>query len=288
MQQLLTSLTLARRTQALNDAEFAAGYFLHWQYYLHGERFAARLHRQQPKPRFAQVQSLLSQPTSPQRAQALADFLSQQQFRGIIPAVGQALARWLRQQWDLRLHTDIPSPAQVLTMQAQGRRPVTIICDYPRLLRPVLTKENAFAFAVHDLEHAFKFFHDPQLHREQRALFRLLDRARQQGLFAEYARDPAFAARLDYLLSDMNTHVIHSLHYLRAMLVDYFLARAGTAPGTALAAGASRELNAWALQLAQIAEFSPPQALCISEFFAGHYHDAGAAELQRAVCEHGG
>ena len=93
------------------------------------------------------------------------------------------------------------------------------------MLNPVLTKPNAFAFMVHDLEHAWKFYHDPGMFRQQRELFRLLLTAEAEGRFDAYLVDPVFSTKFDYLISDMNTHPLHAAHFLRAILVEFHLRR---------------------------------------------------------------
>ncbi len=39
-----------------------------------------------------------------------------------------------------------------------------------------------------------------------------------------------FAQKFDYLISDMNTHAMHSLQYLQAILIDFHLRREGKHP----------------------------------------------------------
>jgi hypothetical protein len=80
---------------------------------------------------------------------------------------------------------------------------------------------------VHDLEHAWKFFHNPDMHLAQREFFRVLADSQQSGCFNEYFRDPVFAAKFDYLSSDMNTHTMHASQFLRAILVEYHARREG-------------------------------------------------------------
>ena len=112
-------------------------------------------------------------------------------------------------------------------MQVEGTRPVTVLSEWPRLHDPVLAKPNAFAFMVHDLEHAWKFFHNPEMHLQQRDFFRLLFTALEYGSFDVYLSDPAFSAKFDYLISDMNTHTMHASQFLRAILVEFHLRREG-------------------------------------------------------------
>ena len=153
------------------------------------------------------------------------DILQRHGFLGVIANVPASLHAWLAGKWSLMLCEHIPGPEEVLRLQARGIRPVTVLCDYPRMLRPILNKSDAHAFMIHDLEHAYKFFHDPVLHRAQRRFFSVIGRALYSGVFDDHRCDPVFAARFEYLISDMNTHVMHSLQYLRAILVEHYLRR---------------------------------------------------------------
>jgi hypothetical protein len=223
----LEQSTARWRAGVIGDAAYAGLYFLHWQAATHGRRFASRRSRTDPKP----DASAWFQETRELKAKPLADYLSnyfrRYQFFGVISNVPHALAAWLQGDWPLTFCAYIPSPAEVLAMQVAGTRPVTVLSAWPRLLEPVLSKPNAFAFMVHDLEHAFKFFHDPAMHSQQRDFFQRLSTCIDEGQFDDYLNDPVFADKFDYLRSDMNTHAFHAGLYLRAILLEFHLRQAG-------------------------------------------------------------
>ena len=83
---------------------------------------------------------------------------------------------------------------------------------------------------VHDLEHAYKFFNDVELHRGQKSFFVAVKEVMKQGILDEYRLDPTFSDKLNYLISDMNTHVAHSVQFLRAILIDCLLHRENKSP----------------------------------------------------------
>ncbi len=155
----------------------------------------------------------------------LLGYFERYQFFGVIGNVPTALAAWLRMDWPLTLCEHIPTSNEVLKMQVAGTRPVTVISSWPRMLKPVLSKPNAFAFMIHDLEHAWKFFHNPDMYRQQREFFSVLLVAHANGVFDAYLKDTIFSAKFDYLVSDMNTHTMHAAQFLRAILVEFHLRR---------------------------------------------------------------
>ncbi len=224
----LTELALAVarwRNGEVDDPSYAALYFLHWQSALHGKRFASRRYKADPRPDAAAWFAETSALGKFGVREYLQRLFERYQFFGIINNVPVALAAWLSRDWPLVLCEHIPSPCEVLSMQVEGTRPVTVLSAWPRMLNPVLTKPNAFAFMVHDLEHAWKFFHDPAMHRQQREFFCLLATAQAEGRFDRYLHDPVFSAKFDYLTSDMNTHTMHASQFLRAILVEFHLRR---------------------------------------------------------------
>jgi hypothetical protein len=218
----LPELAVAYRAGTLAAAEYATYYILYWQYARFGDRLALRRARNDPKPSFAWLVPASSDiPTV--RADYLIDFLQRHDLREVRRRVCAALIGWLTQQWPVTLLERIPSTMEVVALQARGSRPVTLITDYPRLLQPVLDKADGFAFAVHDLEHAWQFFRDPASRAAQTDFAARLHAAILAGAFAPYAADSVFMRKFEYLAADMNTHTEHSVQYLRAILIEHHL-----------------------------------------------------------------
>lgn len=236
---------VARRWRAgeLDDACYAASYFLYGQIAAHGVRYASRRFRADARPEALECAARLATWHGDALRAHLLHELERYHFCGVIPNVPAALAAWLRGKWPLQLSERVPSAREVLRMQARGLRPVTLISDYPRLTRPVLAKPSAWAFMVHDLEHAYKFFYEPLLHAAQRGFFEGVARLLAQGAFARPLSDTQFAMKFDYLISDMNTHPHHSLHYLRATLIEFYLREEGKPAHAPLSSSARAELD---------------------------------------------
>ncbi|MEW6332184.1 MAG: hypothetical protein AB1560_12065 [Pseudomonadota bacterium] len=245
-QELLTRLpTLARRWRAgeIDASIFAALYFLLWQITRHGTAFASRLHKNDPRPHAAEWLGMMETGEGEGLRRCLCGWLEHYQFHGVIRNVPVTLAQWLRGAWPLIVRENIPTALEVLRMQARGYRAVTILTEPARLHAPVLNKPDAFAFFVHDLEHAYKFLHSPALRDGQREFFIMLEAAVDRGVFAPYCSDAEFAARLQYLMSDMNTHPEHSRQYLRAILVEFYLRRERKARKQPLSAVAEEKMD---------------------------------------------
>jgi len=252
---------LARRFRGgeITPPVYVARYVLEWQWLRHGARLAQRRSRRIPKPDpaiwFARLDA------EPASAAFLADVLEGYDLRRVSRRVNIALAAWLRGAWALRLCERVPSARDVLRMQIEGVRPVTVIAEYPRLLEPIEDKADAFAFVCHDLEHAWQFFHDCERHVTQRRFAHELECAIERGVFAPYLADPVFVGKFEYLAADMNTHIAHSLQYLRAILLDFHLRAEAKAPNERLAPESRERLHRCLAHFSASAEFIPEVVL---------------------------
>lgn len=184
--------------EGLNAAISAARYFLYWQIAKYGSAFAARKRKGDARPDADACLEALAKDGESSRGW-LIEYVERYQFRDVRAGVPIALAQWLRGRWPLVWRTRIPTPREVLRAQARGMRPVTAILAYPRLLLPVLGKSDGYSFFLHDLEHAYKFFHSPLLHAGQRAFFAALETALDHGVFARYFDDAVFTGKFHYL-----------------------------------------------------------------------------------------
>lgn len=269
------------RAGTLDAAAYAALYVLQWQVARYGRAVAQRRSRRDPPPDgMVWIATALSL-APPAQTEFLADLYSRYELRGVRQRVGETLGRWLRGDWGVTLLEQVPQPRAVLRMQARGSRPVTVIADYPRLLQPVLDKTDAFAFVCHDLEHAWQFFNDPRQCQAQQRFARRLEQAWAAGSFDTYLTDPIFAEKFDYLAADMNTHVLHSLQYLRAIVIEYHLRRDG------LDARARLSSTSRAALRASLAALIGDAKQCIDAFNAlsdGTLGAHDAAVLEAALC----
>lgn len=239
----LTDLTEDWRNGAYGDAEYAARCFLNWTINTYKNRAAARKKKSDPRPDPIHWQHQLTTLRGIDATLFIADILSRHNFFGIIPNASCALMRWVKGEWPLTLCQHIPAPKAVLRMQLEGTRPITVISDPERAEGPIMHKKNALEFLVHDLEHGYKFFHDPEQLRAQREFFCAISNILQSGLLRRHLQEEIFAERFDYLISDMNTHPAHSLQYLRAILVEHGLRQEHKGSRDPLTTEAQAEIN---------------------------------------------
>lgn len=241
------------RDRSLSDPAVAALYFIYWQMHQHGYRFAARQRKGDVRPDWISWLELIENLNDQSLDHVLIDWFGHYQFKGVSQTIPLTFMAWLRQEWDLVLMERIPSPGEVLSLQVDGKRPVSLMTDLSRMTKPVLTKANGLAFLIHDLEHAYKFFADPTLHMGQRQLFTKLSALLRSGQLCPLLADMDFAHKFDYLISDMNSHHMHGTQYFRAILVETYLRREGKARDEVLSH------DAWTDIERLVAEITPDQ-----------------------------
>lgn len=185
------------------SAEQVHHFVMHHARRLHGERALLRRSKSAPS-----VESL----TQP------AALLEHYNLKGVREDSHLGLLNWLQGRYPLELRHDIPSPRQMLEAQCAGRRFVTLLNKTEQQFEPIGRHAGAYEFLLHDLEHAHKFF-GGEFHGQVR-FFNLLKLALDKGALKEFEGDPVFVTALEYLMADMNSHPVHMLKYLKAILLE--------------------------------------------------------------------
>jgi hypothetical protein len=150
--------------------------------------------------------------------------------------VNDTLLQWSLGRRPFRLMIDkIPSPMEVLRMQAKGERVISIImrneAEIDKLHHSPLVyfdsgssdhEKDSLEFAVHDLYHMDNFSM-AAIYAEQVGFFKCmagLNNGDPRGFFlTTLGLDLLLWQQLEYLISDMNAFLPHLLNYLLAKIV---------------------------------------------------------------------
>ncbi len=154
-----------------------------------------------------------------ERLSGVADFsslIANFQLKGVREDSRQGLLGWLEGRYPLTLLSHPPTPEELLNYQCRGERVVTLFADDQG---PIGRHAGPYEFLLHDLEHAHKFFGEGSFLGQKR-FFNLLREALHSGAFAELSANAKFSADLDYLMADMNSHPLHLLKYLKAIVLE--------------------------------------------------------------------
>lgn len=166
-------------------------------------------------------------------------------WRSIPLSAPQSLMAWQCGKYPLRLLTTVPSPYEVLQMQSQGARCVSMLIQKEQVQSLVDEGRDVFGFIIHDLIHADHFFADPekaeaQIHFSHK-LLHVLQLPQIQWMLTA---DPAFKSEFHYLMSDMNSVPLHLLKTLKAILLGHFKRREGLVMTTPLPTHLEAEFTA--------------------------------------------
>lgn len=143
-------------------------------------------------------------------------------LRGLPLAVHRSLSSWSAGTYPLQLFFEVPSIDQVLNLQNQGVRCVTVLTKAEELSQYVLGERDPISFTLHDLIHADHFFNDPHQAQVQIGFSRwLAELWSDSGLRLHLNSDPVFANQFEYACADMNSHGAHLVKYLKAIFCQH-------------------------------------------------------------------
>ncbi len=116
---------------------------------------------------------------------------------------------------DIDVLTYVPRPAEVLSLQARGRRCVSLLEDGSST-KP---HESPLAFALHDLCHLEKFV-DPEHHQGQVGFFARLDAATKSAAWSSFdgELDDLWRSEFEHVACDMNGSVVFLVAALKMKL----------------------------------------------------------------------
>jgi hypothetical protein len=158
---------------------------------------------------------------APEGAPEIVRQVAARELFGLPPAAPRALVAWAAGRRPVELRFDVPTPREVLAMQARGRRVVSLLDDTGAPAGPKASYGGhgaapGLGFVVHDLCHLEKFV-DPAHHLGQVGFFAALDRALSEGAFTriEAGFDAAWIDERDHVLADMNGSAVFLYVVLR-------------------------------------------------------------------------
>lgn len=154
--------------------------------------------------------------------QNLGELTCSFQWKKVQARIQWILELWLKRPLPLKVVQHVVTPYEMLKLQSEGCRIVTLPLDHKDLSQDVVPGKRAFEFVLHDLEHAERFFHNETNYYGQVGFYHHLQKSVENGFWQPYLENIDFQTAFFYLMSDMNTHCVHMLKYLRANLWTFF------------------------------------------------------------------
>lgn len=183
-----------------------------------GEKIISLVQSELPQS-FASIRSLRRLATT----EPFLDTLCRLSWRSIPLAVARALMAWQAGTYPLQLLTHIPSPEEVLKMQADGKRCVSMLIKKDEISNFVENNRDVLGFIVHDLLHADHFFSDSVNAARQVHFSKKLIEVYQMPQIQQMLKtDEEFKREFHYLMSDMNSVPFHLIKTFKAILLGHF------------------------------------------------------------------
>ncbi len=140
------------------------------------------------------------------------EFFNLFNLKGIPLATNRSMTHWSEEQWPIKCLKHIPSPRELLKMQSQGHRCITLIVNPEEITQLVLSSRDPLSFVIHDLDHADHFFSNKETHLAQVTLFKMIDAIYDKPEIKKgFQESTSFKNDFHYVSSDMNAYVIHML-----------------------------------------------------------------------------
>lgn len=136
-----------------------------------------------------------------------------ERYRSLPDSVLEILERWHNGEIKLQLMHHVPSSIEVLRAQSRGERCVSALVKMDEIINFEEQGRDFLSFLIHDLVHAHHFFSDPQSLARQSHFSREMLPIVEAKIFANTEFEPEF----DYLISDMNSHLVHLLKTLKSL-----------------------------------------------------------------------
>jgi len=137
-------------------------------------------------------------------------------FRGLPEAVPRTLMAWASGRFPLRLYFHELAADEVLELQSQGHRCVSLLLSVPEILQFEHEGRDFLSFLIHDLEHADHMMKDPVSFARQVRFSEWMWNFRRHLTCTSMSLQQM--QRFEYIAADMNSHFVHLLKTLKALL----------------------------------------------------------------------
>lgn len=149
---------------------------------------------------------------------SVLDFLSTVKIKPIPEAAMSGLFHFFTGDYKLEVLSYEPNPNEVLEYQIQNKRILTFDDDTTTWIDKKYGERDVLSFILHDLIHAEHFLGDPQKRQSQIGFYKFTKLILDNNLVDQFLLSTEFNKQFCYLISDMNSHVVHLLKTLRAII----------------------------------------------------------------------
>ncbi|MBK9295230.1 MAG: hypothetical protein IPM57_12465 [Oligoflexia bacterium] len=200
----LEALRASWRENKISNAEYVAQFILNWHQAVMGKNSKGSRH------------NLFSNEVVTALEPGL-QFFAQHTLKAVPIAVNRSLVFWAQGKYPLELFERPLEVMEVLEMQTQGKRCVSVITNSENY---ILGERDPLSFVIHDLIHADHFFTNDEQAQGQIRFSKICWQLSHMAEFEELLKDEQFKKDFDYVSADMNSHEAHLHQTLEAIIKD--------------------------------------------------------------------
>ncbi|MFN3455137.1 MAG: hypothetical protein ACK41T_09285 [Pseudobdellovibrio sp.] len=149
---------------------------------------------------------------------SLTDFITQIKIKPLPDVAHRALYGIHTKKYPTHILDYEPSPLELLKIQCEGYRIITFESDYTKWPDKLYGARDPLSFWLHDCIHAEHFFADNENLISQIGFYKLIYFILEQKLIDPKAFVSDFESAFNYLISDMNSHPLHLIKTLKALI----------------------------------------------------------------------
>ncbi|GEM_PF-5742360 len=150
---------------------------------------------------------------------SLGEIMNQSLFKKETLRSSQGLVHIFNQPQTIHVLDYVPTPRELLKMQSEGMRCVTLLRSRNWFEHTFEHRRNLRDFIIHDLEHIWQMFEHPEMTSQQIQFSKKLYEMTENGQFDFLINDPQHVAEFNYIISDMNTHPAHMYATLKSLIL---------------------------------------------------------------------
>lgn len=146
------------------------------------------------------------------------DFLNRHRIKALPESCFRSLCYMRTGRYPLKLSAGVVSPFDLLQIQLQGERIVSMDEDISAWPERLYSGRDYLGFVLHDLIHADHFFFEPQHRDGQLGFYHFVNSFIADQSLLELLESSNFREGFEYIISDMNSHPLHLFQTLHSLL----------------------------------------------------------------------
>lgn len=148
----------------------------------------------------------------------LGEFCNLIRIKPLPQAAHSALFHFQQRSYPMVIMNSEPSPFDLLDLQIEGQRVLTFEPDFKIWPNLMYEARDPLSFWIHDLIHAEHFFENDFKKSGQIVFYKFAKQISQLESIQKLLLSKDFAEKFYYIISDMNSHPLHLMVTLKAVI----------------------------------------------------------------------